>query len=101
MDVARFSRITAPELIAESKSKAASAAAPAQDFKGLLAEGMAKLDALESEASSQVQALMQGEPVELHRVVLAGEEASLAFDMMLSVRNKVVEAYQEVMRMQV
>jgi flagellar hook-basal body complex protein FliE len=44
---------------------------------------------------------MQGEPVELHRVVLAGEEAALAFEMMLGVRNKVVEAYQEVMRMQV
>jgi flagellar hook-basal body complex protein FliE len=34
-------------------------------------------------------------------VVLAGEEAGLAFDLMLSVRNKVVEAYQEVMRTQV
>jgi len=100
MDVLRFSSISVPQLIAEANQKPG-LEAPAQDFKGLLREGIERLGQLESEAAGQAQALMQGEPVELHRVVLAGEEAGLAFDLMLSVRNKVVDAYQEVMRMQV
>ena len=45
--------------------------------------------------------LMAGEPVELHRVIMAGQQAGLAFELMMGVRNKVVEAYREVMRMQV
>jgi flagellar hook-basal body complex protein FliE len=100
MDVARLAKITAPDLIAEVNAQP-SAAARAEDFQGLLREGFQRLGQLETDAADQVQALMQGDPVELHRVVLAGEEASLAFDLMLSVRNKVVDAYQEVMRMQV
>src|SRR5690606_11017138 len=100
MDAARIGRITPADLIAQAR-KSSGGPAPAQDFQGLLREGIERLQSLESEAAGQVQALMQGEPVELHRVILAGEEAGLAFDLMLSVRNKVVEAYQEVMRMQV
>jgi flagellar hook-basal body complex protein FliE len=100
MDVSRIARITAPDLIAETTGSAAGPAR-AEDFKGLLREGFARLDQLETAAADQAQALMRGEPVELHRAILAGEEAGLAFDLMLSVRNKVVDAYQEIMRMQV
>lgn len=100
MDVARFSKITAPDLIAEVNARDKDPGR-AEDFQGLLREGFQRLDQLETHAAEQTQALIRGEPVELHRVVLAGEEAGLAFDLMLSVRNKVVDAYQEVMRMQV
>ena len=100
MNVASIAKITAPDLIAEVNAKTAEAGR-GEDFKGLIREGFQRLDELESNAAEQVQALMRGDPVELHRVVLAGEEAGLAFDLMLNVRNKVVEAYQEVMRMQV
>jgi flagellar hook-basal body complex protein FliE len=100
VNVARFSTITAPDLIRQAADRPADPAR-AQDFKDLLREGIDRLGRLEADAASQAQALMHGEPVELHRVVLAGEEAALAFELTLSVRNKVVEAYQEVMRMQV
>ena len=42
-----------------------------------------------------------GEPVDLHEVMLARETASLQFQLAVQVRNKLVEAYQDVMRMQV
>ncbi|MCL4851471.1 MAG: flagellar hook-basal body complex protein FliE, partial [Bryobacteraceae bacterium] len=42
-----------------------------------------------------------GEAEEVHQAVLATQQAELAFEMFLQVRNKVVQAYQEVMRMQV
>ncbi len=96
MDAVQFSRISAP-LSLETTGGAKSSGG----FADLVKEGFDKLERLESEADGQVRKLLSGEPVELHRVVLAGEQAGLAFDLLMSVRNKVVDAYQEVMRMQV
>jgi len=96
MDAIRFAKIAAPALLEQPGSAAASGG-----FQSVLKEGFEKLEALEQTASDQTKKLISGQPVELHRVVLANEEAGLAFDLMMSVRNKVVDAYQEVMRMQV
>jgi len=70
-------------------------------FKELLADGMNRIFELEKAADTEVRKLMSGEPVELHRVVMAGEEAGLAFELMIAIRNKSVDAYQEIMRMPV
>jgi flagellar hook-basal body complex protein FliE len=43
---------------------------------------------------------MNGETEEIHQVILAGQRAEIAFETFLQVRNKAVQAYQEVMRMQ-
>lgn len=96
MDAIRFGKIAAPELIEQLGANATNGG-----FQSVLKEGFEKLEALEQEAAEQTKKLISGQPVELHRVVLASEEAGLAFDLMMSVRNKVVDAYQEVMRMQV
>ncbi|MBI1356851.1 MAG: flagellar hook-basal body complex protein FliE [Acidobacteria bacterium] len=102
MDAIAFTRLVAPELGASSASKSGPASDAGEgEFADLLRQGMDRLNELEKNADAQVNKLLSGEPVELHRVVLAGEQASLAFDLMMSVRNKVVDAYQEVMRMQV
>lgn len=45
--------------------------------------------------------MASGEPVDLHEVMLARETASLHFQLAVQVRNKLIEAYQETMRMQV
>lgn len=52
-------------------------------------------------ADHSVQQLAAGEGENLHQVVLGLEQTRLAFDLMLQVRNKVLDAYQEVMRMQI
>jgi flagellar hook-basal body complex protein FliE len=96
MDAIRFSQITLPDL-----SERAKPAGAGGGFGELLKEGMSKLQGLQSEAERQSRQLIAGEPVELHRVVLAGEQAALAFELTMAIRNKAVEAYQEVMRMQV
>ena len=96
MDAVRFSHITAPDLAA-----AANKPEKADGFADLVRDGMQHLSELENEADEQVRQLLAGEPVELHRVVMAGEQAGLAFELMMGIRNKAVEAYQEVMRMQV
>ncbi len=48
-----------------------------------------------------VRGLLGGENIPLHRVMLATEEANLSFQLMVEVRNKLLEGYQELMRMQV
>jgi len=48
-----------------------------------------------------VQQLANGETENLHQVMISLEQTRLAFDLLLQVRNKVLDAYQEVMKMQV
>ena len=51
-------------------------------------------------ASASVERFLSGEGEELHTTILATQRADLAFDLFLQARNKVVSAYQEIMRMQ-
>ena len=99
MDAVQFSRISSPELVSQPASL--DAQKKTGEFADVLREGLNRLDELEHDSEELVRQLMAGEPVELHRVVMAGEQAGLAFDLLMSVRNKAVDAYQEVMRMQV
>ncbi len=72
-----------------------------ESFQGMLSDAVGSLGKLQSEADVSAARLVTGEPVELHEVLLATERVSLAFQLVVQVRNKVVEAYQDVMRMQV
>ncbi|HBP88186.1 MAG TPA: flagellar hook-basal body complex protein FliE, partial [Nitrospiraceae bacterium] len=47
------------------------------------------------------EAVAHGENVNIHQAVIAGEKAGLSFKLLMQVRNKVIDAYQEIMRMQV
>jgi len=53
-----------------------------------------------NEANQSVQSFLSGEGEDLHSTILSVQRAGLEFDMLMQVRNKVVSAYQEVMRMQ-
>src|SRR4030088_1516281 len=59
------------------------------------------LGELSGKADASSLALAKGEPIDIHEVMLNTEQASLGFSMALQVRNKLVDAYQEVMRMSV
>ncbi len=79
---------------------------PAGDVRGnggfaeVFNSALKSVDSLNRDASSSVQRFLAGEGEELHTTILATERAELAFDMLMQVRNKVVNAYQEIMRMQ-
>ena len=51
--------------------------------------------------NSAIAKLAAGEDVDLHQVMLSMQEADIAFQLALQTRNKLVDAYQEIMRMQV
>ena len=70
------------------------------EFQRVLDNLIKQVDQPQKEALQQVQSFLSGENEELHSVALATQKAELVFQLGLQIRNKVVEAYQEVMRMQ-
>jgi flagellar hook-basal body complex protein FliE len=69
-------------------------------FQDVFAAAIRSVEGTSQEATSSVERFLSGEGEELHATVLATQRAELAFDMFLQARNKVVGAYQEIMRMQ-
>lgn len=69
-------------------------------FRQVLSEAVEQVQAFQNNASASIGRFVSGEGEELHQVALATQQADLAFDLFMQVRNKVISAYQEVMRMQ-
>jgi len=69
-------------------------------FQNVLQGAIENIEAANTNASQSVQKFLTGQNEELHSAILAVQQASIAFDLGLQVRNKVVDAYQEIMRMQ-
>ncbi|MOA27281.1 Flagellar hook-basal body complex protein FliE [compost metagenome] len=64
-------------------------------------EGLAQVNKLHRDAATLANEAAVGGDVDLHDVMIAAEKSSVAMQLTLQVRNKLVEAYQEIMRMQV
>ena len=70
-------------------------------FHAAFTDAVAKVETFQTNAQASIDRFLTGEGEELHKVALATQQAELSFDLFLQVRNKVVAAYEEVMRMQV
>jgi flagellar hook-basal body complex protein FliE len=70
------------------------------EFQKLLDTTIQTLQSTQNDASQAVQKFLTGETEDLHSTALATQRAEIAFELGLQVRNKVVQAYQEIMRMQ-
>jgi flagellar hook-basal body complex protein FliE len=70
------------------------------EFQSALSSAIDSLESLRTNAADSVQKFLTGENEELHTTILATQKAELAFELGLQVRNKVVDAYQEIMKMQ-
>jgi flagellar hook-basal body complex protein FliE len=79
----------------------AETAAPGADFADSLRGALQDVNRLQLDAGNDVNRVVAGEEVDLHEVMISSAEAGIAFEMMMEIRNKLLEAYQEVMRMQV
>jgi flagellar hook-basal body complex protein FliE len=69
-------------------------------FQDVLSSAIQKVEAIGQNASLSVERFLAGEGEELHTTILATQQAELSFELFLQARNKVVSAYQEIMRMQ-
>lgn len=56
---------------------------------------------LQQESGALQQSFLAGDPVELHQVMIKAEEAGVAMDLLLEIRNKLVSAYSDIIRMPV
>jgi flagellar hook-basal body complex protein FliE len=70
------------------------------EFRGVLEGAIHKVEQTGKAATQAVEGFLAGEGQDLHTAILATQRADMAFELGLQVRNKVVSAYQEIMRMQ-
>ncbi len=78
---------------------ARSVGASSGDFRESLSAALQSAETMRNDASDSMSRFLSGENEELHSTILAAQRAELSFDLFLQVRNKVVNAYQEIMRM--
>lgn len=74
---------------------------PAGAFSDALRHAINDVDNLQKDADKSITNYQTGNSGTLHESIIAMEKASISFRTMLQVRNKLIEAYQEIMRMQV
>jgi len=72
----------------------------AAPFSDLLTDAVGQVDQLQNQANKAVTGLMSGTGVDVHTAMIATQKASMAFELTLAVRNKAVQAYQQVVGMQ-
>jgi flagellar hook-basal body complex protein FliE len=69
-----------------------------KNFAQFLEEKIGEVNQLQQNADKAIQDLAAGKEQDINKVVSAAEKANLAFQMMVQIRNKLVDAYQEIMR---
>jgi flagellar hook-basal body complex protein FliE len=74
---------------------------PISSFADALRSAVTGVDKLQHDAEASVATLQAGNTGSLHETIIALEKADISFRTMLQVRNKVIEAYQDIMRMSV
>lgn len=72
-----------------------------RSFSELVGGFLEGVNSLQREADQAIQDVVLGKEENLHRAMITLEKANVALELTVQVRNKVVEAYQEIMRMQV
>jgi len=83
------------------QASSAGAAGSPVSFKSLLADALSEVNNLQQRADTSAVKLAAGEPIAIDEVMLAMQKADLALQLTQQIRNKLVEAYQEVSRMQI
>lgn len=70
------------------------------NFGDLLKQALQEVNQASAQAEDEARNLMTGESADMHTAMLAVQKADLSFQMMMAVRSKLIDAYREVMRMQ-
>ena len=69
-------------------------------FADTLKQALGDVSELQGEAKDVIGAFLRGEPIEIHEVMAATEEAGIALEMLIEVRNKLADAYRTITQMQ-
>src|SRR5512133_572589 len=69
-------------------------------FKDTLKTFLTDVNTMQNHADKSIEKMVAGEITDVHQVMMAVEEANLSFNLMMEIRTKMVDAYQELMRLQ-
>jgi flagellar hook-basal body complex protein FliE len=89
------------QFIPKSVESLQAKSAPSGGFGETIKSALSGVNDLQVDADKLAQKLAVGDPVEIHQAMIAMQKASTALQFTIQVRNKIIDAYQEVMRMQV
>ncbi len=84
-----------------AQTQQAAARPSGEGFADALTDVAKQVSALESQANDMAMKIASGDVAELHNAMIAMQRASTALELTVQVRNRVLEAYQEIMRMQI
>ena len=71
-----------------------------RSFEDTLKDFLGDVNSMQNEADASIEKFVAGEVKDVHQVMAAVSEARTSFNLMLEIRTKTLEAYQELMRMQ-
>lgn len=96
-------RITPPTIgpVTGGTSPAKTTATGKESFGDLLSKAITDVNDLQTSAGTAQDQLIRGDAAELHQVMIAVEKAGISFDLLLEVRKRLLEAYQELTRMSI
>ncbi|MBI1748063.1 MAG: flagellar hook-basal body complex protein FliE [Acidobacteria bacterium] len=69
-------------------------------FGQVLKDAIMEVNQVQKQSDEEIHKLMTGEVNDVHTALIAVQKADMSFQMMMQIRNKIVQAYQEIMRMQ-
>ena len=99
--MAAIAAITEPSLAPSSATPVVAGGQGVGGFANLVTDGLGKVNEQLMTGQADLQQLAAGGPVNLHQVMIGLEESRMSFQLVMQVRNRLLEGYQELMRMQV
>ncbi len=98
----RILPITQPLILPDSRAmKLPGGPSGGESFGDVLKGMLSETNKLQTDAAEIAQKFATGEIDDIHDVMIAAEKAGVAFELVMEIRNKLIESYQELMRMQV
>ncbi len=72
-----------------------------KSFSEIIKRSIAEVDKLQKDSDSAAFNLAAGEEKDIHKTMITMEKAEISFQLMMAVRNKIISAYETIMRMQI
>jgi flagellar hook-basal body complex protein FliE len=72
-----------------------------ENFKDTLSKFVSSVNDLQTKAADAETSFLKGDITDVHQVMIAVEEASVAFELLMEIRNKLLDSYQQVVRMSI
>ncbi len=86
-----------PSILAKPEIKKA----PGAEFGNLLTDFIGDVNKAQMDASKSTQSFINGDSIEIHEVMIAGEKAKTSLELLMEIRNKTVDMYRELTRMSI